>query len=188
MPDEIPWKDEINEPATYIRYKGIWDMQDMYETIANFFRLKKYDFYERVYKHKHPSPFGVEREYVWEAEKQENEFIHFIYDVYIHTYDAHDVEVVMPDNHKKIYTKGRIWIELKAKVITDKYKRWQKKSFYSSLKSFYGKYLLKENFAQGWVPKIRYEMYELHSMLKARLKMEADEYEHANGAGVNRRF
>ena len=33
--------DDIGEPVTYIRYEGIWDMQDLYETIADFFRALK---------------------------------------------------------------------------------------------------------------------------------------------------
>ena len=89
--------DEHSEPVTYIRHSGIWDMQDLYESIADFFRRRKYKFHERVYKHKHPSPFGVERQYIWEAERKESDYVQFHYDVYIHTYDAHDVEVVGVD-------------------------------------------------------------------------------------------
>ena len=71
--------DEAQEPTTYVRFKGIWDMQDLYETIADWFRRRKYKFHERVYKHKHPSPFGVERQYIWEAERRETDFIQFVY-------------------------------------------------------------------------------------------------------------
>ena len=187
MAEEALWNDP-GEPATYIRYKGIWDMQDMYETIADWFRKRKYKFHERVYKHKHPSPYGVERQYVWEAQRNESEYIQVHYNLFVHTYDAHDIEVVKPDGTKKIFTKGRIWIELKAKLNTDWEKRWTEKSFYSSLKNFYNKYIIRKNFMQGWMPKMRYELYELQAMLKARLKMESDEYEHMHNSGVNRRY
>ncbi len=108
--------------------------------------------------------------------------------MYIHTYDAHDIEVVKPDGTKKIFTKGRIWVDISPKVKTDWEKRWTEKSFYSRLKAFYGKYIIRKSFTQGWMPKIRYEMYELQAMLKTRLKMEADEYEHHHRGGVHRRF
>jgi hypothetical protein len=180
--------DEPVEPKTYIRYKGIWDMQDIYDTIADWFRKRKYKFHERVYKHKHPSPYGVERQYTWEAERKENDYVQFHYDLYIHTYDAHDIEVVTPEGAKKMFTKGRIWIEIKPTFITDWEKRWQSKSFFSQLRGFYNKYMLRRNFTQGWHPKLRYEMFELQGMLKARLKMESDEYEHMHGSGVHRRF
>ena len=163
-------------------------MQDLYESIADWFRKRKYKFHERVYKHKHPSPYGVERQYIWEAERKENDFIQFHYNMYIHTYDAHDIEVVMPDGKKKIFTKGRIWIEIKSKLFSDWEKRWTDKAFHARLKAFYNKYILRKNYTQGWYPKIRYEMYELQAMLKSRLKMESDEYEHHHRGGIHRRF
>jgi len=180
--------DEGGEPASYIRHKGIWDMQDLYESMTDWFRKRKYKFHEKVYKHKHPSPFGVERQYVWEAERKETDYIQFNYNIYVHTYDAHDVEVVMADKSKKMFTKGRIWIELKGDVVSDWEKRWADKSFYSKLKAFYNKYVIMRNFTKGWIPKMRYEMYELQTMIKKRLKMEADEYEHRHRGGGHRRF
>ncbi|MBW2974459.1 hypothetical protein KY366_01960, partial [Candidatus Woesearchaeota archaeon] len=66
--------------------------------------------------------------------------------------------------------------------------QWKSSSFYARLKAFYNKYMLKKSYAQGWYPKMRYEMYELQALLKSRLKMEADEYEHIHRSGVHRRF
>jgi len=179
--------DEVSEPATYVRFKGVWDMQDLYEAMVDWFRRRKYKFHERVYKHKHPSPFGVERQYVWEAERKENEYIQFHYNVFIHTYDAHDVEVVKEDGSKKTFTKGRIWIEIKSDIVTDYEKRWAEKSAYARLRDFYNKYIIRKNFTQGWSPKLRYEMYDLQAMVKKSLNMEADEYEHSY-RGKGRRF
>ena len=187
MPTEGLWE-EAAEPPAYIRYTGIWDMQDLYESIADWFMRRKYKFHERVYKHKNPSPFGVERQYVWEATRKETDYLQMKYDVYIHTYDAHDIEVVMADGSKKTFTKGRLWMEIKVGIITDFEKRWSEKLFYTHLKSFYNKYIIKKSFTQGWGPKNRYEMYELHAMVKNRLTMEADEYEHRHYLGVHRRF
>ena len=184
---EGEWSDP-SEPVTYIRHKGIWDMQDLYESVADWFRKRKYKFHERVYKHKHPSPFGVERQYVWEAERAETEYVQFHYNVYIHTYDAHDVDVVAADGSKKIFTKGRIWIEIKANIVSDWEGRWKEKNFYSRLKDFYNKYIIKKNFEQGWIPKVRYEMYELSAIVKKQLKMESDEYEHSHARAKGRRY
>ncbi len=187
MAKEASWG-EPAEPPTYIRYKGIWDMQDLYEAIYDWFRSRKYKMHEKVYKHKHPSPFGVERQYVWDATRKENDFIQFNYNMYIHTYDAHDVEVVTPDGKKKTFTKGRIWIEIKSSLTTDWEGNWKDKSGFAKLKGFYNKYIIRRSITQGWNPKKRYEMYELQAMVKARLKMEADEYEHIHRGGVHRRF
>ena len=34
-------------PTVYVQYKGIFDMQDVYESVANFFKEKKFKFYEK---------------------------------------------------------------------------------------------------------------------------------------------
>ncbi|MBW2989331.1 hypothetical protein KY358_03365 [Candidatus Woesearchaeota archaeon] len=188
MKDEGLWAAPYSEPPTYVRFKGVWDMQDIYETVADWFMRRKYRFRESVYKHKHPSPYGIERQYIWEATRIENDFFQIKYVMFIHTYDAQDIEAVTPDGSKRIFTKGRIWIEIKFKVITDWEGLWKNKLFYARLKAFYNKYILRKNFTQGIVPKIRYEMYELQSILKAKMKMEADEYEHLHRGGVHRRF
>ena len=42
-------------PTAYIRWTGVWDMQDLYESMVVWFRERKYKFHEKIYKHKHPS-------------------------------------------------------------------------------------------------------------------------------------
>ena len=59
-------------------------MQDLYERIIEWFRLRKYKFQELIYKHKHPSPFGIERQYTWKADRKENEYVIIEYNMYIH--------------------------------------------------------------------------------------------------------
>jgi len=187
MAKRVKWKDP-NEPVIHVRYKGVWDMQDLYEAMADWFRRRKYKFYEYIYKHKHPSPFGVERQYTWVAERKETDYIMIRYNIYMHIYDAHDVEVVTPDGKKNIFTRGRIWIELRIGVVSDYEGRWNEKLFYSHLKNFYNAYVLRKSFTEGWGPKNRYEVYGLAAMIKERLKMEADEYEHRYFVGVHKKF
>lgn len=177
----------VPTPATYIKYKGVWDMQDLYESMADWFRKRKYKFYEKIYKHKQPSPFGVERQYLWEAKRDETEYLQIVYDVYMHTYDAHDAEVKMPNGNTKIFTKGRIRIEINISTVYDSEKEFNKKAFYTHLKDFYNKYIIKKRMIQLVDPKFRAEMYNLHAFIKHRLKFESDEYEHAHAGGVHRK-
>ena len=186
MPESV--QGEYGEGPVYIRKKGVWDMQDLYEAMADFFRQRKYRLHERVYKHKRPSPFGAERQYTWEAEKEETDFLKFSYEIYIHTYDAHDVEVVDKQNKKRTFTKGRIWIQLKAAIESDWDKRFTGSSLYEELKKFLYKYVIKDNIVMGYETKLKYEMYELHAMIKNRLKMESDEFEFQHFSGMHRKF
>ncbi len=187
MVEDLGWKD-VTEPKTFIRYKGVWDMQDLYEAMVDWFRKRKFRFREHIYKHKHPSPYGAERQYTWEAIREENDYIQTVYHIYLHNYDIRDVEVVMADGSKKVFTKGRIWFEIKVSFVTDYDEAWDDKSFYRHLKSFYNKYVIKKNFTQGWGPKNRYEMYNFAAMIKERLKMESDEYEHKYFTGVHKLY
>ena len=187
MVKRAEWHD-LTEPTSFIRYKGVWDMQDLYESMIDWFKKRKYKFREHLYKHKHPSPFGIERQYTWEAVRNETDYVQIMYHLYFHVYDARDIEVIMPDGSKRIFTKGRIWMEIKVSFVTDYEKRWNEKLFYSHLKDFYNKYVIKKSFTQGFGPKNRYEMYALAAMIKQRLKMESDEYEHRHFVGVHKRY
>jgi len=100
-------------PPLKIRYKGVWDMQDLYEGTVSWLRERKWKFHEKVYKHKHPSPFGAERQYVWMAEQNVDEWVRIQIDMYMHTYDAHDIEMIDKKGNKRIFTKGKIWVTLK---------------------------------------------------------------------------
>jgi hypothetical protein len=175
-------------PPTHLRFSGVWDMQDLYEAISNWFRMRKYEFHERSYKHKHPSPFGVERQYVWEAIRRETEYVLVHYDVYMHEYDSYDLEVTMKDGSKKVFTKGRLWAEIKVQIRFDHEKRWNESPFYYQLKDFYNKYVLRKRFMQGWSPKFRTETFALQALMRERLKMEHQSYAHRYyGGSVHRK-
>ncbi|MBS3097527.1 hypothetical protein J4209_01885 [Candidatus Woesearchaeota archaeon] len=174
-------------PTAYLRYTGIWDMQDLYESMAGWFRHRKYKLHEKVYKHKHPSPFGVERQYIWQAERKEEDYVQFVIDVYYHTYDAHDIEVVMPDGAKKTLTKGRLWMEFKGYVRYDWEGRWEDSRFYRSLRSFYNKYIIKKKLEGTWWDLVWYrEIHKLYQMIKEKLKLQSMGYEHRYWTGVHR--
>lgn len=171
----------------HIRYKGIWDMQDFYESAVSWLRDRKWKFHEMVYKHKHPSPFGVERQYIWMAEQNVDEFVNVRMDIYIHTYDAHDIEAIDKNQEKRIFTKGKIWVFMKTSVNFDYEGRFDKNSFLAQLKKFYVSYIIKKKIMQGYSPRYRTELVQLHHFMMRRLKMETRDFEYANIAGVHQR-
>ena len=173
-------------PTVFIRYKGIWNMQDLYQVMVDWFRRRKFKFYERIYKHKHPSPHGVERQYVWRATRKESEYRQYQIDIYYHTYDAHDMEAVMPDGTKKTFTKGRLWMELKGQINLDWEKRWNESSFYAELKNFFNNYVMRKRIEMLWWDELWYrEMHKLHEIIKESLKMESQQYEVRYMTGVH---
>ena len=176
----------ITFPSMHLRYKGVWDMQDLYESMVDYIRKKKYKFHERIYKHKHPSPFGVERQYIWEAIKEETEWLKFTINIYMHTYDAHDVEVMMKDGSQRVFTKGRIWMEFTGDVENDYDKHFDESSFYTHIKDFYNKYFLKKLYSEVIWDRLWYrELYKLRWLIKQKLKMEAEAFSHRYWMGVH---
>lgn len=177
---------KVATPSAYIRYKGVWDMQDLYQSMVDYFRERKYYFHESIYKHKHPSPFGVERQYVWYAERKETEYVLFHIDVYIHTYDASDIDVVDKSGTKKTLTKGRMWMEFRAHMEYDWENRWRKTPFQIKLMNFYNKHVVKKKMETWWWDRLWYrEVNQLHGHVKKRLKMESEGYEHLYWTGVH---
>ena len=173
-------------PVPHIRFKGVWNMQDLYEFMIDYFREKKYKFHEKMYKHKHPSPFGVERQYIWHAEKEETESYSIIMDIYIHTYDAHDIQVKMKSGEIKTFTKGRIWLEFNGTVEMLRDERWGKNSFWANLRIFLNNYILRKKWGwEIWDVLMYKELQRLVWLTRRRLKMEYDEYEQKYWMGVH---
>lgn len=168
----------------YIQYKGIFDMQDLYETIADFFRQKKFKFYEIQQRHRRPGPFGAEVLYQFRATRKVEDYYEWIVGITIETFDMHDIEVVLKNGAKKKMTKGRLWIQLSHNVVTDYEKIWEKSAFLAHLKSFYNKYIIKKRFEGVWWDELYYKIVmRLHALIKERLKMtsEGSEFRHMGG-------
>jgi hypothetical protein len=174
-------KDDIM-PAmdvTYLQYKGVWDMDDLYKFVASFFNKKKFKFYEKRNIHKRPGPFGPETYHVWEGTRDVEEYYKFAINVFLHTFDTQDVEVVMKDGTKKAFTKGRLWIQITGQIETDYEKRWNQNAFYANLRNFYHKYVIWKKIEAVWWDNMHYTVFlKLYSLIKERLKMEAEAYEH----------
>ncbi|MBI4439347.1 hypothetical protein HY638_00065 [Candidatus Woesearchaeota archaeon] len=169
-----------------LRYKGMWDMDELYKKMAEWFRSRKYNFYEKVYKHKAPSPFGKDRQYVWNAERREEDYYKFVIEIYMHTYDASDIEVQNPDGTSKIMTKGRIWIEFKGHILFDYEKRFEESRFYANLRNFYNKYIIKKRVEHILWDQLWYrEVQKLYELVMDTLKMHTAEHEHRYWTGVH---
>ncbi|MFC1768780.1 hypothetical protein ACFLZX_03365 [Nanoarchaeota archaeon] len=178
----MPFDKGIPTPTAYIRYKGVWSMNELYENMATWFRTRKYNVYEKTYKHKAPSPFGKDRQYEWTAFKNIDDYNKVNIYVYMHCYDVSDFEVVVKGK-KKIFTKGRIWILIKLDVEFDQEKKFNESKFYSHLKDFYNKYVLRKRVMQGLHPKYRTVLWRLHHNIQTSLNMQTKEFEHIQVSG-----
>ena len=177
---------DIGTPPVYVQYKGIFDMQDVYETIADFFRQKKFKFYETQQRLRKPGPFGAEILYQFKATRKVEEYYEWIVDITIETFDMHDVDVVLKDGAKKKMTKGRIWIQILGRVEMDYEKVWEKSAFLAQLKGFYHKYIIKKTIEGVWWDELYYKIVlKLHALIQERLKMASEGFEFRHMGGVH---
>ncbi len=185
-PSDIIHFPDAPTPTVFVQYKGIFDMQDVYETIADFFRQKKFKFYEIQQRLRRPGPFGAEILYQFRAIREVEDYYEWVVNMTIETFDVHDVEVVLKDGTKKKMTKGRIWIQLSGVVEMDYEKIWEKSAFLAHLKSFYNKYIVKKEIEGIWWDELYYRIVlKLHSLIKERLKMASEGFEARHMAGVH---
>jgi len=59
----------------HIRYKGVWDMQDFYESCANYLRERKFKFYEEKAEQFEDGPYGKGGKIYWRAEQNVDDWV-----------------------------------------------------------------------------------------------------------------
>jgi len=177
---------KMGMPVAHIRYKGVWDMQDLYEFMINFMRERKYKFHEKIYKHKAPSPFGVERQYCWEASSVIDDVYTFVIQIYIHTYDAQDIPVTMKDGSQKLFTRGRLWMSFHGHVKMYEEHDWRERPFFAKLLMFMNDYILRKKHGwEVWDVLWYREVHKLIWLTRRRLKMENNDFEQKDWTGVH---
>ena len=162
----------------YIQYRGIFDMDDLYLAVADFFRQKKFKLYEIQQRHRRPGPFGAEILYQYRATRKVEDYYSWTVDIILETFDLRDVEVVLKDGTKKKMSKGRLWVQIQGRVDVDYEGLWNKSAFMAQLKNFYNKYIIKKRIESVWWDQLQYKIVlALHALIKERLKMVSEGYE-----------
>ncbi len=170
----------------YIQYKGIWDMDGLMRTVVDFMTENKFRFYERLQRHRHPGPFGVERDYVFAAHRNVDEYHRFNLALKMETFDEHDIEITLPNGTKKMMAKGRLWIQMSCKVEWDYEKKWEGSWFSIHLRKFMNYYVFFKRLLLPHWDKMYYSiLLKLHGLITERLKLESRINEHRYGAGVH---
>lgn len=160
-------------PTFYIQYKGVWDMEGLMKMLTDFFTKEKFKFYERMQRHRHPGPFGVERLYRFDAERNLDEYCKWTVSITMETFDEHDVEVVQKDGSRKKMAKGRLWIQLSGAIVIDYENRWETSWWNISLRKFMNRYIIRKRIELPYWDTFYYTIHvKLHQLITNYLKME----------------
>lgn len=162
---------DYNLPQEIIKFKGIFDMDLLYKSMRDWLTTRGYYFEEPVYKSK-PNPMGgVEDEITWSCWRKETDYMKFWINIFIHTWERKDVEVIKKGKKKKM-NQARLAIYFNSYVETDYQHRWDKTPFLIWLNNIYEKYIIKPEIDNIYTDKLYYYVLKLHNIAKECLDME----------------
>ncbi len=148
-----------------IQYKGVVDFDKLYNRMISWFRDRKYDFYETLYKDKPP-----ELEIEWSANRKVDDFYKYQIDVSFHLFEIEKVEAVKNGETKQMIS-TRMWIRFEPTLIADWQDRWGENKFTEILLKFYLGYVAKRDLQLQYADPLWYITYQLHNIVKEELGM-----------------
>ncbi len=169
--------DKRNLGVVRIKYEGIFDWERLYNTFLDFFREKKYDFYETKNVSK-IGTYGYEMEYEALGEREETNYVRNAMEIKIKGNNVEDVEVIENGEKKKKKKASMIRIDLFPSIEMDWKKqekgngRWDQTPFRRKMRDFFHRYIIRRKIEQ-WEEKMYYEAYELQTKLKEVLDFES---------------
>lgn len=158
-------------PISQLRYKGIFDFEQLYRIMRAWFSEREYDFFEKKYKDK-DKIMGHEIEVDWHAEREINEFCQNHIRIFFHGWDMNEIDVVKDGKKKKVF-KGRMLITFSAHLEMDYQNLWEKTAFHRFLRTFYIKNIIWHEIDDIWSDKLWYEANKIQQLAKQYLEMES---------------
>lgn len=163
-----PGKEEhmFSHKQDFLKFSGVFDFDGLYRLMAKWFKDRKYDFYENLYKDKPP-----ELELEWIGERKLDDFYKYKIRLYFHLWDMKTVEAIK-DGQKKKLTSCRMIVEFDPSVVVDYQNRWTENAFTEKLFGFYFKNIIKREFQLKIADPLWYISYRLQNVMKEYLEME----------------
>ena len=166
---------KYNLPVRVINFSGIFDLDKLYQGIYDWMINEGYNFEERQYKHKVPSPAGAEQHMKSWGWRNVTEYIKYVVNTYTLIRDMKDIEVIK-DGKKTTLTKGMIRIEIGGYVETDWQGKYEATPFLLRIRKFMEKYILGNRdggiITTVYADELDYKMIKLQTVIKDILDME----------------
>lgn len=156
-----------------IRFKGLYDLDGLYALMANWFRQRRYELHETIYKAKPP-----ELEFRLRAERKKSGFVMEVITIYYHSWGGeYDMDVVVNGKKKKM-TDARMTIRIGGEIRSP-YEdifgrpRWTANAIERKLLHLFRNWFMKRELEAVYWDTLYYEMWKLHGAIKDFLKFEA---------------
>lgn len=160
-----------------IRYKGIFDLNELYRIVHDWLTSRSYEVHEHKYKVISLQTGGRERSFDWKAYRKETDFV--MYWIYIHfqIQDVMPIEVVK-DGKKVQLVKGLLLIRIQHALEYDWSERFTKSPSHQSIVKFLTTIMWKKKIDTLWEDKLRFKCYELANVIKESLDFMTKGNEH----------
>lgn len=170
---------EFEETSIYqvIRYKGIFDINELYRIINDWLVSKGYQVQEHKYKSIALQTGGKERTFDWNAHRKMTEFITIWIFLHFQFQDMMEVEVVKEGKKVKLH-KGLIMIRVQHKLEFDFSERMGKTKWSAAIVEFMQKAMWRKKIDTLWEDKLRFKTYELMNVIKEALDFMTKGNEH----------
>ncbi len=155
-----------------IKYKGIFELEGLYKTMARWFKEGRYELHERLYKSKPP-----ELEMRWEGERKRTSYAKEIVRVHVHMWGDYDVEVIANGKKKKM-ANVRMIITVTGDIeapYPDIFgmPRWSTTNIERRLNTVFRNWVMRREMEGLYWDRLYYELYDLYGTIKEYLKFGA---------------
>lgn len=157
--------------GVHIKYKGIFDFQELWRLIGDWFESKSFEVIEGKAKHK-MGTFGEDFECIMDAWRNVTEYYRFEMRVYAKYWDGNYVEVIKEGTKKK-KMKARLYLRISGALIIDYSDRFERSTFAKGLGKFMNKHVVHWQWDAVYGDQLNYKILELQNVIKEYLNMEA---------------
>lgn len=175
-------KDQVagyKDPTLYqvLRYKGVFDINELYRIIYDWLISKGYVVHESKYKSISLQTGGKEKTFDWQANKKVTEFVMYWMYVHFQFQDIMEVEVIK-DGKKVKLQKGLVMVRIEPALEFDFTERFGKTKLEGAIMTFMTKIMWKKKIDSLWEDKLRFKSYELMNVIKETLDFMTKGNEH----------
>ncbi|MBI2144374.1 hypothetical protein HYU17_04475 [Candidatus Woesearchaeota archaeon] len=172
MPKAAPYSTRQGWYTHRIKYKGMFDLDGFYKTMALWFKERRFELHEKLYKSK-PPELRIE----WEAERKRTSFVKELVFVYVHMWGDYNVEVIQNGRKKKMANVRMIVtvdgdIEAPYADIFGQ-KRWTATNIERRILRVFQRWIILREVQGLYWDRLYYELYDLYGTLKEFLKFGA---------------
>ena len=153
-----------------LRYVGTLDYEKFLSAIRKWYSVEGYEFHEMQYKHKVPSPAGMDQEMRWTGWKKMNPYVRYWVDVFFHAWDMKEVDMV-EDGQRVKRMSCRLLVEFSGQVELDFTKRFAGSKFLQGLQDWYHKYIIRKEIENLWYDELYYKVLKIYSTAKKALDL-----------------